>query len=104
MIDVTELLVTADDVLRYCKTQLGYGPVAKVRCLEDPKVPGTWAARMELAGGDSAGPEVVDLLFVTRAYGEAASARTADELLDLTAEEVAFTAWPPVSGALQFFI
>lgn len=102
MIDVTDLRVTADDVGAFCRSdRIDVGPVRRVRVMEDPAVSGTWAARVDVDAGED-GPGHVDLLFITRAFGT--DAGTVPDLLDETCEEVEFTAWPPKSGALQFFL
>lgn len=66
-----------------------------VEVVEDPQVPDTFAVRFT---NDADAARSVDLMFIC-----GNEEGTDDEVLDRCLEEVEFTAWPPVSGALRFF-
>lgn len=66
-----------------------------IQVVEDPQVDGTFAVRFTDNARDF---PVVDLLFVT-GHEEGSVA----EQLEATLEEVEFSSWPPMSGALRFF-
>ena len=65
--------------------------VEKIKFVQDPKVPGTYAIRTTLDG------EQQDWLIVHYKH-EWTDKEAAEQL-----EEIEFDSWPPVSGGLKFF-
>jgi hypothetical protein len=66
----------------------------------DPQVEGTYAARVITPKGYT-----IDLMWCTaQPISRDRTYHNADQLLDDYMEEVEFTAWPPVSGDLKFFV
>lgn len=99
-------MITSKDVVEWIENKMvmtyDYAPEkGTVEVIEDPKVPGTFAARFKEDGYD------IDLLFVTSEAARTVPGGSVDQIgdvLEMTLEEVEFEAWPPVSGNLRFFI